>query len=463
MRCGPDLYKTKWPAVFGAIAEAETHTMTFDLQITEGRLLNTIHETASRWGAHGVWGSDETQTGCRRLALSDTDKGVRDWFVAETKALGCEVRIDEMGSIWAIYPGKNDGKPIGIGSHLDTQPNGGRYDGIYGVLSGLELLRTMKDNNYVPNYPIAVVDWTNEEGARFPKTCVASAVWAGLATKEDSYKLMSIGDKVPVSYGSELERIGYKGDTPASHKHNQLAAHFEIHIEQGPILEHENKKIGVVVGVQAYHWQKIIVKGKSSHAGTTPMHTRSDAIHIASQMITAAIDIAKKHGGLATIGTLTLEPGSINVIPDQVEFSLDTRHVEDAELDTINAEIEAEFQKIAARGSDPAESSQALTVEHVYIQRSEAIKFNKTNIATVRESATQLFGTENIREITSGAGHDSCSTSHVVPTSMIFIPSKDGISHNPTEYSAPEEIANGFKVLLSTVLKYDELRAEGSV
>ena len=434
--------------------------MTTDLKIIEGRLLNTIHETAAKWGAAGVWGSDVTETGCCRLALSDLDKGVRDWFGEETKALGRTVKVDEMGSIFFFFFCKNEGLPTGIGSHLDTQPNGGRYDGIYGVLSGLEVLRTMKENNFVPNFPVAVVDWTNEEGARFPQSCIASSVWAGLVTKEEGYKLESITDKVPVSYGAELERIGYKGTTPADHTKNQLAAHFEIHIEQGPVLEHEKKKIGIVVGAQAYHWQQITVNGRSSHAGTTPMHTRSDAIHIASKMISAAIDIAKKHGGLATIGTISLEPSSVNVIPDKVTFSLDTRHVEDGILETINAEIAKEFKQIAETGSDPSQAALPLEVEHTLLLHSEAVRFNETNIATVRESAIQLFGEENVREITSGAGHDSCSTSHVVPTSMIFIPSKNGISHNPAEYSSPEEVSNGFKVLLATILRYDELRGK---
>lgn len=437
--------------------------MGHDLKIAEGRLLNTIHETAAKWGAAGVWGSGATETGCRRMALTDLDKGVRDWFVEETKALGCTVKVDEMGSIFAIYPGKNAGKPTGIGSHLDTQPNGGRYDGIYGVLSGLEVLRTIKDNGYEPNYPIAVVDWTNEEGARFPVSCIALAVWAGIASKKEGYELMSTDDKVPVSYGAELERIGYQGETPADHRHNPLAAHFEIHIEQGPILEHEKRKIGVVVGVQAYHWQHIVVRGRSSHAGTTPMHTRSDALHMASKMIGSAIDIAKRQGGLATVGTISLEPSSINVIPDTVTFSLDTRHEKDAQLEQINAAIEEAFQQIAKEGCDSAEAALPVDVEHQFIQRSAAVSFNQTNIDTVRLSAEELFGKDGIRDITSGAGHDSCSTSKVVPTSMIFIPSKDGISHNPKEYSSPEDVANGFQVLLASVLKYDELRGEGKV
>ncbi len=232
------------------------------LTIKQGRLIETIHETAN-WGAKGVWGPESTQTGVCRLALSDLDKKVRDWFVQETEKLGCQVKIDEMGNIFAIYPGKNQGPPIGIGSHLDTQPNGGRYDGILGVLLGLEVLRTLKDNNYTPNYPIAVIDWTNEEGARFPTSMVSSGVWAGKIPLETAWSLKSL-DVNPVSMKHELERIGYNGDVKASYLENPLACHFELHIEQGPVLENEKKKIGVVTGVQAFEWNLVTVTGPCS-------------------------------------------------------------------------------------------------------------------------------------------------------------------------------------------------------
>lgn len=431
------------------------------LEIKEGRLLLTIHETAESFGAFGVWGPEKSQTGVKRLALSDFDKGVRDWFVQECESLGCTVKIDEVGNIFAIYPGKNDGPPTGIGSHLDTQPNGGRYDGIYGVLSGLELIRTFKDNNYVPNYPVAIIDWTNEEGARFPTTIVASSVWAGIIKKEDCLNLKSITDETHVTFGEELERIGYNGSEKASYQTNPLAAHFEIHIEQGPVLENLNKKIGIVTGVQAYTWNMVTVKGSSSHAGTTPMKHRADALQTASKLILAAIDIAKEHDGLATIGTLSVEPALINVIPDVVKFSLDTRHVEDDVLDKINAEIKKEFESISSQGNTGVDG-RSLTVEMEHLQTSSAVKFNPTNISTVKQAATNLFGEAGVLEITSGAGHDSCATNSVVPTSMIFIPSKNGISHNPEEYSAPEEISNGFKVLLDTIVLYDEYRVRST-
>ena len=430
------------------------------LKIKSGRLLETIHETA-KWGAKGVWGPESTQTGVCRLALSDLDKEVRDWFVQETEKLGCQVKIDEMGNIFAIYPGKNQGPPIGIGSHLDTQPNGGRYDGILGVLLGLEVLRTLKDNNYIPNYPIAVIDWTNEEGARFPTSMVSSGVWAGKISLENAWSLKSL-DINPVTMKHELERIGYKGEVEASYLENPLACHFELHIEQGPVLENEKKKIGVVTGVQAFEWNLVTITGKSSHAGTTPMNTRSDALMIASKIILMAIETASQQGGLATVGTLDLEPRSVNVIPNIVKFSLDVRHVKDDNLEKIMKEIKTKTTEIAQTNIN-SPFAKPLTVEFENLITSPAINFNQTNIDTVRNSALQLFKENEIRDIVSGAGHDSCFTSSRVPTSMIFIPSKNGVSHTPEEYSSPEEVENGFQVLLRSVLLYDEMRGNGSV
>lgn len=437
--------------------------MTFSVDsliIQKGRLLSTIHDTA-RWGAEGVWGPGETETGVCRLALTDLDKEIRDWFVQETKLLGCEVKVDQVGNIFATIPGKNSGLPTAIGSHLDTQPTGGRYDGILGVLSGLEVLRTLKENNYVPNYPITLINWTNEEGARFPKSMVASGTWANQIPLEDCLNLMSL-DKEPVSFGDELRRIGYDGKVKASYIENPIAAHFEIHIEQGPILENENKKIGVVVGGQAFEWNLVTVKGRSSHSGTTPMNVRSDAMMSAAKIMLMAREIANKYNGLATVGTLELDPGSVNVIPGEVRFSLDVRHVEDEQLLVIMNEIREKAVEIGQANIN-SPSAAPLLVNFENITTSKAIKFNQTNIDTVKAAAKQLFKEDEIREITSGAGHDSCFVSSRVPTSMIFIPSKNGISHSPEEYSTPEDVENGFQVLLRTIILYDELRANGKV
>lgn len=424
-----------------------------DLKIEANRLINTIHDTA-QWGAKYSWGPESTQTGVCRLTLTDLDKEVRTWFVDEVRSLGCTVKIDKLGNIFAIYPGKNEGAPTAIGSHLDTQPTGGRYDGILGVLSGLELLRTMKDNNFTPNYPIAVIDWTNEEGARFPVSLMSSLVWSGVRDLEETYKLESITDEKPVTVKAELERIGFLGDVEVSYIENPIKCHFEIHIEQGPVLEQEKKKIGVVVGAQAYNWEKVIVKGKATHTGTTPLFARSDALLAASQMISKGNEIAKKHDGLLSVGILNLLPSVVNVIPDNVEFVVDSRHVKTESMYKIIEEYKKEFVKIAD------EAGKKISVEFEPIMTSEAVNFDESCISCVKSSAIELFGEENILEIVSGAGHDSCATSARVPTSMIFIPSKDGVSHNPEEYSSPEEVADGFKTLLNAVLQYDSLRVD---
>ena len=449
--------------LFNKLTSIYIQKMTFSvdsLVIKKGRLLSTIHET-SKWGAKGRWGPGETETGVCRLALSDLDKCFRDWLVDETESLGCEIKVDQVGNIFAILPGKNPGLPTAIGSHLDTQPSGGRYDGILGVLSGLEVLRTLKENNYVPNYPIALINWTNEEGARFPKSMVASGTWAKKIPLEECLNLMSL-DKEPVSFGDELKRIGYDGKVKASYLENPIAAHFEIHIEQGPILEKENKKIGVVVGGQAFEWNLVTVKGKSSHSGTTPLQVRSDALMSAAQIMLMAREVATMHNGLATVGTLELDPGSVNVIPGEVRFSLDCSHVEDEVLEVILKEIKEKAEQLAEANIN-SPTAEPLLVKFENITTSKAIKFNQTNIDTVKAAARQIFKDDEIREITSGAGHDSCFVSTRVPTSMIFIPCKNGISHSPEEYSSPEDVHNGFQVLLRSVVLYDEMRALGIV
>ncbi|ODV95005.1 hypothetical protein PACTADRAFT_70170 [Pachysolen tannophilus NRRL Y-2460] len=429
------------------------------LTIAPGRLIKTIHETA-QFGAKFAWGSASTETGVCRLALSDEDKKVKDWFYEETKKLGCEIKIDEVGNMFAIYPGKNTGPPTCMGSHLDTQPTGGRYDGILGVLSGLEVLRTFKDNGFTPNYPVGVINWMNEEGARFPQSLMASSVWAGLQTKEEIYKMESVTDSKPVTVKHELERIGYLGDIPANYEANPIAAHFELHIEQGPILEEQKKEIGIVVGVQAYVWYNVIVKGKAQHTGTTPLNSRADALLTASQMVVKANEIAHKNSGLCSVGILNLEPAVANVIPNKVSFTLDARHETDQGLATIINELKEEFELIAEKGNG-SKTSKPLKVEFEHIYTSPAVHFNEKCIQCVEESSNALFGEENCIKMISGAGHDSCSTSARVPTGFIFIPSKDGVSHNPEEYSTPEQCENGFKTLLNAVIKYDELRAIG--
>lgn len=291
-----------------------------------------------------------------RLALSDADRDARDWFVQTTEALGCKVTIDEMGNIFAIRPGlRNDKPPTFVGSHLDTQPTGGRYDGILGVTAGIEMLRVFADNWTETEYPVGVVNWTNEEGARFPMSMSSSGVWAGSIPLEKAHDLHEVG-KGTATMRTELERIGYLGKTPASHEATPMAAHFELHIEQGPLLEMANKKIGIVTGVQAYKWFTINVKGQDTHTGTTDLKSRADALLTASKMILHSHRLATANYALASTGILSLKPGSTNTVPGEVSFSLDIRSPSDETVALMQKLIERDFPRIAA-GEDVDDST----------------------------------------------------------------------------------------------------------
>jgi len=230
------------------------------LRANQTRMMDELHATC-RWGTGSRWGSLETETGMSRLSLSDADKEARDWFVDTTRSLGCSVSVDAMGNTFAVRPGRNRAPPTCVGSHLDTQPSGGRYDGILGVLAGVEMLRVLEENRIVTEFPVGVINWTNEEGARFPISMMASGVWAGEISLEEAHNIREVGGG-NATVKSELERIGYLGSMPASFEAMPLAAHFELHIEQGPILESEKQKIGIVEGVQAYRWYTVEVVGQ---------------------------------------------------------------------------------------------------------------------------------------------------------------------------------------------------------
>lgn len=436
-------------AAEGTIGSASIQS-TEALKIQPGRLNQTILNSGNRFGKAYRWGDQPHEFGLRRLAGTEVDGAVRDWFVEECRSLGCTIKVDEIGNIFATYPGKHSGNPTAIGSHLDTQPEAGKYDGILGVLAGLEVLRTFKENGYVPNFDVCVVCWFNEEGARFAHSCMGSTVWAENMSLQEAYGMLSLNEEKPQSVIDSLDSIGYKGETVASYKQNELAAHFELHIEQGPLLEDENKKIGIVTGVQAYHWEKITVYGISSHAGTTPWKSRKDALVTASKMIVSAANIAERHGGLFTCGIVDVKPYSINIIPTEASFTVDFRHENDIKMASIIDDAHAEFKKIAQEGKTTFDSEFLLT--------SKAVKFHDTCINCVTKSALDQFDSSEVIEICSGAGHDSCQTSSRIPTSMIFIPSKDGLSHNYHEYSSPEDIENGFKVLLQSIINYDNSR-----
>lgn len=347
-----------------------------------------------------------------RLALSDADKQVRDWFVETTKSLGCKVSVDAMGNIFAIRPGLNDGAPTFAGSHFDTQPTGGRYDGILGMHAGIEALMTMNDRQIETEYPTGVINWTNEEGARFPMSMCASGVWAGDIPLQKAHNLKEVGGGT-ATQKSELERIGYLGDLDASYEVMPIGAHFELHIEQGPILEASGKKIGAVQGVQAYRWYTITVKGRDCHTGTTDFKNRSDAMLTAAKLILHSHNKATELGCLASTGILTLRPGSTNTVPGHVQFSLDLRTGDDAVLLKLENTLKEDFAKIAAgevvgKLNTEGTRGKAASVEWETDSMSPAILFDEDCIKCVEASAKDLLGRDDMyQRMTSGAGHDS--------------------------------------------------------
>ncbi|KAL6857352.1 hypothetical protein J3F83DRAFT_763692 [Trichoderma novae-zelandiae] len=424
------------------------------LRINAERLQETLHHTC-QWGAAHRYGSGPTETGMSRLSLSDDDAQARRWFAEETQQLGCKLVVDQLGNMFASRRGSTPSPTpmIAMGSHLDTQPRGGRYDGILGVVAAVEVLRTFADNGYKTHHDVGVVNWTNEEGARFPKSMMASGVWAGKIPLEQAYSLADIFDP-SVTVQSELQRLGYIGDVACSSTGYPLGAHFELHIEQGPILQDTGKKIGVVQGGQAYRWFTVTVDGRDAHTGTTPLTSRSDPLLAASRMIVASNSIAKSLGALASTGVFKIPPSSsTNTIASQVVFTLDIRHPDDTVVDQVQSLCFEAFRDIAKQDGRGVQVGWALDTA------SPATKFDPDCIGMVEKAATDLVGADGWLHITSGAGHDSVNTSGRCPTTMIFVPCKDGVSHHPEEYCSPEDCALGAQALLESVVNYDKLRA----
>ncbi|EGR49730.1 uncharacterized protein TRIREDRAFT_59549 [Trichoderma reesei QM6a] len=424
------------------------------LRINADRLQETIHHTC-QWGAAHRYGSGPTETGMSRLSLTDDDAQARRWFAEETQKLGCSLVVDQLGNMFASRRGatSNPTPMIAMGSHLDTQPRGGRYDGILGVVAAVEVLRTFEENGYQTHHDVGVVNWTNEEGARFPKSMMASGVWAGKIPLEQAYSLADIFDP-SVTVKSELQRLGYIGDVACSSAGYPLGAHFELHIEQGPILQDAGKKIGVVQGGQAYRWFTVTVDGRDAHTGTTPLKSRSDPLLAASKMIVASNSIAKSLGALASTGVFKIPPSSsTNTITSRVTFTLDIRHPDDAVVDQVQSLCFEAFKDIAKQDGRGVQVNWTLDTD------SPATKFDPDCIKMVEKAATDLVGSDGWLHITSGAGHDSVNTSARCPTTMIFVPCKDGVSHHPEEYCSPEDCALGAQALLESVVNYDRLKA----
>lgn len=406
------------------------------LQINGERLWNTIMETA-RFGR-------TEKGGVCRLTLSDADRQVRDWFVKECEAVGGAVSVDEMGTIFARRPGKdNTLPPIAIGSHLDTQPTGGKFDGIAGVLSGLEVLRTLNEAGYTTTAPLELIDWTNEEGSRFQPPMLASGVFSGVFERDFAYASEDLdGNK----FEGELERIGYRGEHKCPDR--KLGAYFELHIEQGPVLEKEGILIGAVTGMQGQKWYEITVTGQDAHAGTTPMPARHDAMVACARMVEAVHVIALGHSPLAvaTVGHVVVRPNSRNVVPGSVFFTIDLRHPEEAVLLQIDRDLR---EMVDATARDSAVEAKLVNNWNV-----APMEFNPDCINRVRKAAQKLGYSH--RDIISGAGHDAVYIAKVAPTGMVFVPCENGISHNELENTKSEYLAAGANVLLHAVMSYDE-------
>ncbi|MGE0563080.1 MAG: M20 family metallo-hydrolase [Pseudolabrys sp.] len=410
-----------------------------NLRIDPERLWGDLMETA-QIGA-------TAKGGICRLTLTDLDRQVRDWFRSRAEALGCTVTVDDMGSMFARRPGQRDDvPPIAMGSHLDTQPTGGKFDGALGVLAALEALRTLHLAGYETFAPIEVVNWTNEEGSRFTPAMIASGVFAGVFERDWA---AARADRSGETFGAALDTIGYRG--PEKCGDHPLSAFFEVHIEQGPYLEAEGKDIGVVTGVQSIRWYEVTVTGQDTHAGTTPMPRRHDALLAAARMVEAVNAAALRHPtSVGTVGLLEVKPGSPNVVPGEVYFTIDLRDPAATVLDGIEADIAAAGKAIGTTlGVD-------IAIKTIWTQPFQP--FDPGCIAAVREAARASgFST---RDIVSGAGHDAAYIARVAPSSMIFVPCKDGISHNEAEYSSKEQCAAGAQVLLRAVLDYDRKLAD---
>ena len=378
--------------------------------------------------------------GVCRLSLSDEDKVSRDLFIFWAKNAGCQVRVDTVGNIFARRPGTElDLPPVMTGSHLDTQPLGGRFDGAYGVLAGLEVVRALNDADIRTRHSLDIVVWTDEEGCRFTTKTMGSAVFAGLRPEAE---VLDGVDPNGIRFGDELVRIGYAGLERCGGF--PIKAYFENHIEQGPILENEELPIGVVLGAQGQRAFQITVTGEEGHAGTLPMNLRKDAFLGAARMTNALNAVAFNHEPwpVITVGHVRLRPNSRNTIPGQTVFTIDSRHPNAETLAAVKVEMISVCEAIAA--------DMNLELEILETNYSEVATFDADLVQSIREAAARW--NFSCRDMFSGAGHDACKIANVAPTAMIFVPCKDGVSHTEREDAAPDDLAAGTQVLAQVML-----------
>ena len=416
-----------------AVIEKPGSTTIDALRINGDRLWKSLMELA-KIGA-------TPKGGVCRLTLTDLDKQGRDLVLSWAKEAGMTVVIDKIGNGFMRRAGRNNSlPPIVTGSHIDTQPTGGKFDGNYGVLAGIEVVRTLNDHGIETEAPIEVAFWTNEEGSRFVPVMMGSGVFAKAFTLEHAY---AARDSAGKSVKEELERIGYIGpQEPGDHP---IGAYFETHIEQGPVLEDNDKTIGVVQGVLGIRWFDCTVTGMEAHAGPTPMALRKDAMQVATHLMQEVVAAALRHKphGRGTVGMVNVFPNSRNVIPGRVKFSIDLRNASDALVDTMAAEVKAYADKLS--------KDSGLPIQIEMVSSYPAQVFHPDCVDAVARAAAKL-GYSNM-PVVSGAGHDAVYMAQLAPAGMIFIPCKDGISHNEIEDAKPEHITAGCNVLLHAMLE----------
>ena len=404
-----------------------------ELRINGQRLWDSLMELA-RIGA-------TPKGGVKRLTLTDLDKQGRDLVVGWAKDAGLSITVDQIGNVFMRREGSNPAlAPIMTGSHIDTQPTGGKFDGNYGVLAGIEVVRTLNDLKITTEAPIEVAFWTNEEGSRFVPVMMGSGVFCGAFTLETAYAARDTEGK---TVRDELARIGYMGEqVPGRHP---IGAYFETHIEQGPVLEDADKVIGVVPAVMGLSWYDCVVTGMEAHAGPTPMGLRKDALQVSTRIMQEVVAIANRYPpyGRGTVGMVQVFPNSRNVIPGEVKFSIDLRNVNEELLDTMHREMLAYIDQTRA------ESGLGITIERVSYY--PPCPFHPDCVDAVR-AATAKLGYSTM-DVVSGAGHDAIYAARVAPAGMIFVPCKDGISHNEIEDAKSDHLEAGCNVLLHAMLE----------
>ena len=403
------------------------------LRVKGKRLQSTLEQMAEIGATPGG--------GVQRLTLSDEDQKARDLFVKWLKELDLQITIDEMGNIFGRRPGKNnDLAPVLSGSHIDSQPKGGRFDGILGVMGALEVMRTLHENKIKTERPFVIVDWTNEEGSRFAPAMVASGVWAGALKRDWVYDRTDISGK---RFEDELIRIGYKGTVAC--KKFPVHCYYEYHIEQGPILEREGKKIGAPKGILCLHWYDVYLEGEANQVGPTPMEGRHDALCAAAEMILKVNALPDRMGGnlVATVGEIQNYPNSRNIIPDRVHFTVDIRSWDDNHALKAWELVRKDFEGIAARRGCPIKIEETWRVEHS--------PFDEKLVQRILKVADNL-GYSRLHMV-SGAGHDASYMNQVCPTAMIFVPSIGGRSHVEVENTTWEDCEAGANVLLHAILQ----------